>query len=42
MGANDGTAVLEMILVIAASMVFLFTFLAQIKPNFVFRFFFLS
>ena len=39
MGGNDGTAILEMILVIAASMGFLFTVLAQIKPNFVFRFF---
>lgn len=39
MWGNDGTAILEMILVIAASMGFLFTVLAQIKPNFVFRFF---
>ena len=39
MGGNDGKAILEMALVRAASMGFLFTVLAQIKPVYVFNFF---
>lgn len=42
MGGNDGKAILEMALVTGASMGFLFTVLAQIKPVYVFNFFVLG
>ena len=40
MGGNGGTAILEMILVTLASMAFLSAALAQLKPVYVFNFFF--
>ena len=40
MGGNEGTAILEMILVTLASMAFLSAALAQLKPVYVFNFFF--
>ena len=40
MGGNDGTAILEMILVTLSSMAFLSAALAQLKPVYIFNFFF--
>ena len=40
MGGNGGTAILEIILVTLASMAFLSAALAQLKPVYVFNFFF--
>ena len=40
MGGNDGTAILEMILVTLSSMAFLSAALTQLKPVYVFNFFF--
>jgi len=40
MGGIDGTAIYEMILVTLASMAFLSAALAQLKPVYVFNFFF--
>ena len=40
MGGNEGTAILELILVTLASMAFLSAALAQLKPVYVFSFFF--
>lgn len=40
MGGNDGSAIYEMILVTLASMAFLSAALAQLKPVYVFNFFF--
>ena len=40
MGGNDGTAILEMIKLTLASVAFLSAALAQLKPVYVFNFFF--
>ena len=42
MGGNEGTAILEMILVTLTSMAFLSAALTQLKPVYVFNFFFLD